>query len=127
MPQKLSRRAGAILLCFIGASSAGAAPPVPHNGDIGSLAQPAKAQCHTIEVCTHWHRNPPPHYPTCDQWSQKKVCEPWVYNNPNMPPPSPPNVHVPKLIAKPKPWQFQLQPTRTPPPSFARSPSMMHR
>lgn len=128
MSQTLSRRSLAVLLCALGTSPAVAAPPLLHGVDAGSLAQPAKTQCYTTQVCVRWRRNPPPHPGVkCLEWTTKKVCEPHVYNNPNKPPDSLPRVRVPKLIAKPKPWQFQRQPSLKLPPSIGRSPSIMRR
>ena len=126
MYQTLARRALAVLFCAIGTSSAVAAPAFPRGVDAGSLAQPVKTQCYTTKVCIRWRRNPAPHPGAkCLQWITKKVCEPHVYNNPNKPPDSLPRVRVPKLIEKPKPWQFQRQPSLRLSPSLGRSPSIM--
>lgn len=128
MSRTLSRGSLAVLLCAVGTSSAVAAPPLPSSVEAGSLAQTAKTQCYTTEVCIRWRRNPAPHPGAkCLQWVTRKVCEPHVYNNPNKPPDSLPRVRVPKLIAKPKPWQFQRQPSLRLPPTFGRSPSIMRR
>lgn len=128
MSQTLSRSLLAVLLGAIGTSSTVAAPPLPRAVEAASLVQTAKTQCYTKEVCIHWARNPAPHPGAhCVQWVTKTVCEPWVYNNPNKAPDSLPRVHVPKLIAKPKPWQFQRQSSFGLPPFLARSPIMMRR
>src|SRR5688572_27788459 len=98
MSQPFLRRTLAVLLCTMGISSAVAAPALPPMVDSGSLAQLAKTQCYTTEVCTRWRRNPAPHPGVkCLEWTTKKVCEPHVYNNPNKPPDSLPRVRVPEL------------------------------
>lgn len=128
MSPTLSRRSLALLLCAVGTSPAVAAPPLPRGEDGVSMAQLAKTQCYTTKVCTRWRRNPAPHPGAkCLEWTTKKVCEPHVYNNPNKPADELPRVRVPKLIAKPKPWQFQRQPSFRLPPSIGQSPSMMRR
>lgn len=127
MSQTVSRRSLALLLCALGTSPAVAAPPLPRGVDAGSLAQPVKTQCYTKEVCMRRGRPSGGHRPPCIEWATKKVCEPHVYNNPNKPPDSLPSVRVPKLIDRPKPWQFQHQPSLRLPPSIGRSPSIMRR
>jgi hypothetical protein len=132
MSQKLSLPSLIMLLGVIGTSPGMAALPLPHWAVARSIAQPAKTQCYMTKVCLHWQRRgaSSPGYwahPVCVQWTTQKVCEPHVYNNPNKPPDSLPKVRVPTLIAKPKPWQFQRQPSFGPPPSIGRSPSIMRR
>lgn len=126
MPKSHSRPPLAVVLFAVSGLPCAAAPALPHGANVGSLAEPAKLQCYTKEVCVRRAR-PSGHRPPCIEWATKKFCEPHVYNNPKKPPDAPPDVRVPKLIAKPKPWQFQRQPDLGRLPSIGRSPSMMRR
>jgi hypothetical protein len=115
----------AILVCAAGLSPAKAAPqPLPALVT-GPLSQPAKTQCYTTEVCVRRGRPWGGHRPPCIEWATRTVCEPHVYNNPNKPARSDPKVHVPELVAKPKPWQFQR--ALVPPSSIGRAPTFMRR
>lgn len=126
MSRSLRRSSLITLIYGATALSATAAPVSLPDTYPSTLVQSAKTQCYTAEVCVRRAR-PSGHRPPCIQWATKTFCEPHVYNNPNKPPDSPPGVRVPKLIAKPKPWQFQQRPSFQFAPAIGQSRSIMRR
>ena len=117
-----------VLLCAASTCPVVAAPPLPRAMASASVVELAKTQCYPKNVCVQWRRGwPSGSPPVCGAWETKTVCEPHVYNNPNKPSSSPDEVRVPKLIAKPKPWQFSQPPSSGIQPNFAPRGTMMRR
>ena len=120
-PSRSHRAFATSLILTACANSATALPTVrpSHVADHNTAIQLAKTQCYWKEVCLRWLRpHPAGTPPKCFKWENRRTCEPHVYNDPNKPSSTLGRVHVPKLIAKPKPWQFQQRSTLPMRPSF---------